>query len=81
MGVGLGQRLSCTHSTHCWSRGLLRGIGVPPGRWGLAVVHCGGRNTDGRGPRKILLLLLFLFVSFCSVVVGVVVYYLIFFFF
>ena len=80
MGVGLGQRLSCTNSTHR-PRGLPRGTGVPPGRWGLAVVHCGGRDTDGGGPRKILLLLLFLFVSFCSVVVGVVFYYLIYFFF
>ena len=34
--------------------GLLR-------RWGLAVAHCGNKETDRGGPRKIFLLLLFLF--------------------
>ena len=36
------------------------------------MVHCGGRDADSRGLWKVLLLPLFLFVSFYSVVVVVV---------
>ena len=32
--------------------------------WGLALVHCGSKNTDRRGYRKILLLLFFVYVCF-----------------
>ena len=35
-----------------------------PGRQGFALAHCGSKDTDGEGPTKIFLLLLFFFVCF-----------------
>ena len=39
------------------------------GRGGLTLAHCVGKDTDRGGPRKIFItIILFWFVSFCSVV-------------
>ena len=49
------------------------------GRHGLALAHYGSKDTDRGGPRKIFLLLLFfLYISFCSVVGVVALMFLIF---
>lgn len=78
VGVGLGQRLSYLALL---VRGLPRGIGVPPGRWGLAVGSLWGQVHWRQRPQENLIItLLFLFVSFCSVVVVVVLLFNIFLF-
>ena len=43
------------------------------GRLGLALAHCGSKNSDRGGSGKIFLLLLFFFVSFIFFSVGDVV--------
>ena len=73
VGVGPGQSLSCSHSAHSRSKIHLEAQEGLLGRWGLAVSHCGSKNTARGGTRKRFLALLFFFsVSFCSVVAGVV---------
>lgn len=60
-GTWPGQSLSCPHSA---TEIYLEVLESHLERWRLTVAHCGDKDTDSRGPRKIFLLLFFLSVSF-----------------
>lgn len=64
MEIGSAQSLSCNQTAHSRSRDLPRGLGEPPGEVRLAVVHCGGKDTNSEGLREVfgfLVLIYFLF--------------------
>ena len=39
------------------------------GRQGLAVTHCGGKDTESRGTKKILLILFFVLYCYVAVII------------
>ena len=59
MEIGPAQSLSCNQMAHTRSRDLHRGLGGPPGEVRLAVVHCGGKDSNSEGPREFFCFLLF----------------------
>ena len=71
-----GQSLSLPYSAH---RELPRGTGGPPGDTG---VHCGGKDTETWGHRKILSLLsFFCFILFCCFIIIISFSFILLFFF
>ena len=82
MGVGPGQSLSWPHSAHSGSTDLPRGIRRPPGEVGIGSGSLWEPGHWQRRPQENILItiILFVLVSFCSVlgVVAFIIFYLLF---